>query len=160
MLVGVIAAVTVFEVNVATDPSVAGAPAIVVAIDRAHATEPEMIGAAEHIAKALVASEDATFYANHGVDVVALLRAFWGYVTGQDLGGSTIEIQLAHMLYPSVTEGLWGRVRRVLARTPVRYALHQDSDPLDVSLRGVLRAWLLRDSSRQSRIFRRGAFCA
>lgn len=112
-LVGVIAAATVFEVNVATDPRVTGAPAAVVAIDRVHSTAPEMIGASEHIAEALVASEDATFYANHGVDVVAMLRAFWGYMTGQDLGGSTIEIQLAHMLYPSVTEGFWGRVRRV-----------------------------------------------
>ena len=65
------------------------------------------------IAQALVASEDDTFYSNNGVDDVALLRAFWGVVTRQDLGGSTIEMQLAHMLYPAVTDGLWGRVRRV-----------------------------------------------
>lgn len=113
VLVGLIALVTVFEVNVATDPSVTVAPAAVVAIDRAHATFPELISASEHIAQALVAAEDGTFYSNDGLDNVALLRAFWGFLTGQDLGGSTIEIQLAHLLYPSATEGFWGRVRRV-----------------------------------------------
>lgn len=112
-LICLIAMMTFFEVNVATDPSVAGAPAAVVAIDRAHATSPEMIAGSDHIAQALVASEDATFYANDGVDGVALLRAFWGFLNGRDLGGSTIEIQLAHVLYPSVTGGFWGRVRRV-----------------------------------------------
>jgi membrane peptidoglycan carboxypeptidase len=113
VLVALIALVTVFEVNVATDPSVTAAPARVVAIDRAHATSPEVISSTERIGEALIASEDSGFYSNDGLDSVALLRAFWGFLTGQDLGGSTIEIQLAHMLYPTVTEGLWGRVRRV-----------------------------------------------
>ena len=113
VLICLIAIVTVFEVNVATDPRVEEAPAAVAAIDRAHGTSPEMIAGSLRIAQALVASEDATFYSNHGVDGVALLRAFWGFLTGRDLGGSTIEIQLAHNLYPSVTGGFWGRVRRV-----------------------------------------------
>lgn len=113
ILLGLIALVTVFEVNVATDPSVTAAPAAVVAIDRAHATFPELISSSDHIAQALVAAEDSTFFSNDGLDNVALLRAFWGFLTGQDLGGSTIEIQLAHILYPSATEGFWGRVRRV-----------------------------------------------
>ena len=72
-----------------------------------------MIAPSDRIAQALVASEDATFYSNNGVDDVALLRAFWGFLTGHDLGGSTIEMQLAHVLYPAVTDGFWGRVRRV-----------------------------------------------
>ena len=113
VLVSLIALVTVFEVNVATDPSITAAPAAVVAIDRAHGTFPASISSSDHIAEALVAAEDGTFYSNDGLDTLALLRAFWGFVTGQDLGGSTIEIQLAHILYPSATEGFWGRVRRV-----------------------------------------------
>jgi membrane peptidoglycan carboxypeptidase len=113
ILVCLIAIATIFEVNVATDPNVASAPAAVTAIDRAHGSTPEMIAGSNRIAQALVASEDDTFYSNNGVDDVALLRAFWGLVTRQDLGGSTIEMQLAHMLYPAVTDGLWGRVRRV-----------------------------------------------
>ena len=113
VLVCLIAAATVFEVNVATDPSVAGAPAAVAAIDRTRGATPVMIAPSDRIAQALVASEDQTFYSNDGVDDVALLRAFWGFVTGQDLGGSTIEMQLAHLLFPAVTDGFWGRVRRV-----------------------------------------------
>ena len=113
VLVCLIAVATAFEINVATDPNVSGAPAVVAAIDRAHGTTPVMIGPSDRIAQALVASEDDTFYSNNGVDSVALLRAFWGFVTAQDLGGSTIEMQLAHMLYPTVTGGVWGRVRRV-----------------------------------------------
>ena len=113
ILVCLIAIATISEVNVATDPTLASAPAAVTAIDRAHGSKPEMIAASDRIAQALVASEDDTFYSNNGVDDVALLRAFWGVVTRQDLGGSTIEMQLAHMLYPAVTDGLWGRVRRV-----------------------------------------------
>ena len=113
MLASLIVLLTVFEVNVATDPSVSSAPAVVAAIDRAHATSPATISGGDHIAQALVASEDGTFYSNNGLDVAALARAFWGFLTGQDLGGSTIEIQLAHTLYPAVTEGFWGRIRRV-----------------------------------------------
>jgi membrane peptidoglycan carboxypeptidase len=102
-----------FVVNVATDPSIVGAPAAVIAIDRAHGSGPAMLASSDRIALALVASEDGTFFSNDGVDEVALVRAFWGFLTGQDLGGSTIEMQLAHTLYPSVTGGFWGHVRRV-----------------------------------------------
>jgi membrane peptidoglycan carboxypeptidase len=113
VLVCLIAAATAFEANVASDPSVAGAPAVVAAIDRTHGSTAVMVAPSDRIAQALVASEDDTFYSNNGVDDVALVRAFWGFVTGQDLGGSTIEMQLAHMLFPAVTDGFWGRVRRV-----------------------------------------------
>jgi len=113
VLVGLIAIAIAFEINVITDPNVAGAPIAVMAIDRSHASAAEMIAPTDRIARALVASEDETFYSNDGVDSVALLRAFWGFLTRQDLGGSTIEMQLAHILYPAVTDGLWGRVRRV-----------------------------------------------
>jgi membrane peptidoglycan carboxypeptidase len=113
VLVCLIAAATAFEANVASDPSVAGAPAAVAAIERTHGSTAVMVAPSDRIAQALVASEDDTFYSNDGVDDVALVRAFWGFVTGQDLGGSTIEMQLAHMLFPAVTDGFWGRVRRV-----------------------------------------------
>src|SRR5579863_2343417 len=113
VLAGLIAVVTAFEVIVATDPGVTAAPTLVVAIDRAHGSSPATVDREDHIAQALVASEDATFYSNDGLDGAALVRAFWGFLTGQDLGGSTIEVQLAHILYPAVTEGFWGRVRRV-----------------------------------------------
>lgn len=113
VLVCLITIAIALEVNVVTDPNVATAPSIVAAGDRARGSAPTAIAPAERIAQALVAAEDETFYSNNGVDDVAVLRAFWGFVTGKDLGGSTIEMQLAHMLYPAVTGGFWGRVRRV-----------------------------------------------
>jgi membrane peptidoglycan carboxypeptidase len=102
-----------FETNVATNPSVAQAPAIVEAIDSAHHATPEMVAPRERIAIALVAAEDATYSSNDGVDVAALVRAFLGYLTGTDTGGSTIEMQLAHLLFPAATQGFWGHVHRV-----------------------------------------------
>lgn len=113
VLVLLIVIAAAFELNVVTDPSVATAPAMVARFDSAHGSVPEMIPTSDRIAQALVASEDETFYSNNGVDYVAVARAFWGFLTRQDLGGSTIEMQLAHTLYPAVTEGFWGRVRRV-----------------------------------------------
>jgi Transglycosylase len=112
-LLVLIAGVTAFDINLATGPSVNDAPAVVEVIDRAHGSLPEMIAPTERIAIAIVAAEDGTFYSNDGVDVPDLVRGFLGYLTGTDAGGSTIEIQLAHILYPSDTGGLWGRLHRV-----------------------------------------------
>ena len=108
-----IAGVTAFDINLATGPSVSNAPTVVEVIDGAHGSVPEMIAPTERIAIAIVAAEDGTFYSNDGVDVPDLVRGFLGYLTGTDAGGSTIEIQLAHLLYPSETDGLWGRMHRV-----------------------------------------------
>ena len=48
---------------------------------------------------ALIASEDARFYSHPGVDVRSLLRGFWGFATGSDLGGgSTIAMQLTKLI--------------------------------------------------------------
>ncbi len=48
---------------------------------------------------ALIATEDARFYSHPGVDVQSLLRGFYGFVTGNALGGgSTITMQLANNL--------------------------------------------------------------
>ncbi|MGA7988927.1 MAG: biosynthetic peptidoglycan transglycosylase [Candidatus Dormiibacterota bacterium] len=113
LLVLMIGGAGAFEVNVATNPSVARAPAIVKAIDVAHHATPATVAPQDRIAIALVASEDATFYSNNGVEVPALVRAFWGYLTGTDTGGSTIEMQLAHLLFPAATQGFWGHVHRV-----------------------------------------------
>jgi membrane peptidoglycan carboxypeptidase len=113
LLVLMIGVAGAFEVNVATNPSIARSPAIVEAIDSAHHATPAMVAPQDRIAIALVASEDATFYSNSGVDVPALVRAFWGYLTGTDTGGSTIEMQLAHLVFPAATQGFWGHVRRV-----------------------------------------------
>lgn len=48
---------------------------------------------------ALIATEDMRFYSHPGVDIQSLLRGFYGFVTGNRLGGgSTITMQLAKNL--------------------------------------------------------------
>jgi len=51
----------------------------------------------EVIKNAVIASEDPRFYSHPGVDPLGLLRGFWGFVRGVNLGGgSTITMQLAN----------------------------------------------------------------
>lgn len=46
---------------------------------------------------AVIASEDPRFYSHPGVDLLGLIRGFWGFVRGINLGGgSTITMQLAN----------------------------------------------------------------
>lgn len=113
LLVGLIAVALLGELSVMTGPSVVGAPDAVTAIDRAHGTTPRQVSPTDRIAVALVSAEDASFYSNDGIDLPSLFRAGWGYIRGFDGGGSTIEVQLADVLYPTETSGPWGRVHRV-----------------------------------------------
>jgi len=64
--------------------------------------------------QATIATEDANFYSNPGVDVVAILRAVWINARGGEVlsGGSTITQQLARNLLLSPKE----RTQRTLAR--------------------------------------------
>jgi membrane peptidoglycan carboxypeptidase len=56
----------------------------------------------QYFAEALVATEDHRFYADPGVDPLALLRVATSWLTGHtDGGGSTIDQQLAKNLYTS-----------------------------------------------------------
>ncbi len=64
--------------------------------------------------QATIATEDANFYSNPGVDVVAILRAVWINARGGEVlsGGSTITQQLARNLLLSPKE----RTQRTLTR--------------------------------------------
>jgi membrane peptidoglycan carboxypeptidase len=54
----------------------------------------------EKVADALIATEDARFRTNSGIDAAGVLRWAKGTLTGaEDAGGATIEQQLAKMLY-------------------------------------------------------------
>jgi membrane peptidoglycan carboxypeptidase len=56
----------------------------------------------QYFAEALVATEDHRFYADPGVDPLALVRVAASWITGHtDGGGSTIDQQLAKNLYTS-----------------------------------------------------------
>ena len=50
-------------------------------------------------AMALVATEDSRFYSHHGVDTLGVLRATTGALQQQENGGSTLDQQLAKLLY-------------------------------------------------------------
>ena len=59
-----------------------------------------------YFAEALVATEDHRFYSDPGVDPLAMARAAFSWLTGQqDQGGSTIDQQLAKNLYTSGHSG-------------------------------------------------------
>ncbi len=64
--------------------------------------------------RATIATEDANFYSNPGVDLVAIIRAVWINLRGGEVlsGGSTITQQLARNLLLSPQE----RTQRTLAR--------------------------------------------
>lgn len=51
----------------------------------------------EVMRNAVIASEDPGFYSHPGVDIRGLIRGFWGFIRGVNLGGgSTITMQLAN----------------------------------------------------------------
>ncbi|MBV8529107.1 MAG: transglycosylase domain-containing protein [Candidatus Dormibacteraeota bacterium] len=108
-----VAGVGLFGASVATGPNVEALPATVTAIDAAHNARPVSVSPSDRVARAVVAVEDGSFYSHDGIDTLALLRAAAGFVTGSDSGGSTIEVQLAHLAFPGPTSGFWGRVHRV-----------------------------------------------
>lgn len=67
--------------------------------------------------QALVATEDHRFYSplDPGIDPFAVLRVIFGRITGRpDQGGSTIEQQLAKMLYPSTDGTTLGTLEQIV----------------------------------------------
>jgi penicillin-binding protein 1A len=94
-------------------PPVAGAPALVAAIDREHGSAPIPAEPSWRVSEAIVAAEDGTFYSNKGIDAPGVGRALWGWFTGVDEGGSTITEQLAKVLYTGGRTGVTDRVAQV-----------------------------------------------
>ncbi|MEU0383221.1 biosynthetic peptidoglycan transglycosylase [Streptomyces chartreusis] len=88
-------------VLLAATPGVADAEARVRAQAVAHAVSDTDAPTPPKVAAALVATEDARFRHNPGIDPVGVLRALveWARGHGGDGGGATIEQQLAKMLY-------------------------------------------------------------
>jgi membrane peptidoglycan carboxypeptidase len=66
-------------------------------------------------AESIVASEDARFYSEPGVDPIAIARAGWASLTnsGTDPGGSTLSQQLAKMLYTGGHSGFSNDLEQV-----------------------------------------------
>ncbi|MDP5182741.1 biosynthetic peptidoglycan transglycosylase [Blastococcus sp. BMG 814] len=68
----------------------------------------------QRIAAALLATEDSRFGSHPGIDWRGALRAPLGVVLGRDLGGSTIQHQLARVLYEDGATDAGARARSVV----------------------------------------------
>jgi membrane peptidoglycan carboxypeptidase len=68
-----------------------------------------------NFARPLIATEDKRFYAEPGVDLLAVGRVAWAKVSnGSDQGGATLEQQLAKMLYTPAETGVRAEVKQVM----------------------------------------------
>ena len=68
-----------------------------------------------NFARPLIATEDKRFYAEPGVDVLAVGRVAWAKVSnGSDQGGATLEQQLAKMLYTPTETGPTAELKQVV----------------------------------------------
>jgi penicillin-binding protein 1A len=68
----------------------------------------------ERVVAAVLATEDSRFAGHVGVDWRGALRAPWGALTGEDLGGSTLDQQLAKNLYEDGANDALARLRSVV----------------------------------------------
>jgi penicillin-binding protein 1C len=100
----------------------------------------------------LLAYEDKRFYAHHGVDLLALLRAFGQFARDGRIvsGGSTITMQVARLLEPRSERSVLAKLRqivravqleRVLSKDEV-LALYLDLAPFGGNLEGIRAASL------------------
>ncbi len=103
----------VLALSIRLSPGVGDAPTRVLALDASHHSSAINVPSTDRIAMATVAAEDERFYSHHGIDTLGLLRAAWGGATGVDLGGSTIDQQLAKVLYADGDTGLLSGIRDV-----------------------------------------------
>ncbi|VEI13328.1 transglycosylase domain-containing protein [Trueperella bialowiezensis] len=64
---------------------------------------------------AVIASEDASFYENSGIDLRGIARAFWNNVQGKPLqGGSTLTQQYAERYYMGTTTSIPGKIKEAI----------------------------------------------
>jgi len=96
-------------------PSVANAPALALALDRAHHVGYPGQPVPERFAASLVATEDHRFYSEAGLDPFAIARVTAGALIGKpDQGGSTLYQQLAKILYAPGRSGTLATAEQIL----------------------------------------------
>lgn len=95
-------------------PSGSDAEAQVQALAAAHGTVDTAAAVSPLFVRALIASEDARFYSDHGIDARGVLRAAGTALRGGvDQGGSTLDQQLAKQLYTSGHGSIGDKVTQV-----------------------------------------------
>ncbi len=96
----VLASLAATLAGVAVTPSASDAPARVMALLAEHHAPSDNGVVPTRIGDAVLATEDSRFYSDTALDPQGTLRAAWGFVTANpNLGGATIEVQLAKLLY-------------------------------------------------------------
>jgi len=99
-VVAVLSALVATVAAVAVTPSTSDAPARVKAILAEHGSPSDNGVVPVRVGEAVLATEDSRFYSDPALDPQGTLRAAWGLVTANpNLGGATIEVQLAKLLY-------------------------------------------------------------
>lgn len=95
----------------AVTPSVTDVPRLVADRLAAHDATGDGGHIPARVAAALLATEDSRYYHDPALDPLGTLRAAWGTVTGNpNLGGATIEVQLAKMLFLPDSSGVVAEV--------------------------------------------------
>ncbi len=96
ILLGVVACAGLLALT----PSVGNARELVAAQDRANGVAYPGPPVPARFAASLVATEDKRFYSEPGIDLYAVVRVGYSYLTGRGLqGGATLYQQLAKLLY-------------------------------------------------------------
>jgi hypothetical protein len=100
----ILLAVVAFGGLLVVTPSVGNAPALARAQDMAHRVAYPGPPVPARFATSLVATEDKRFYSEPGIDLYAVARVGFGYLTGHGIGGgATLYQQLAKLLYTNGT---------------------------------------------------------
>lgn len=81
----------------------------------------------DHVAQALVASEDRRFYENPGVDLRGTMRALWNNIRGLPTqGGSTITQQYVERYYLGTTVTIPGKIKEAILALRINAETEKD----------------------------------
>lgn len=109
----VLAVIVALGLLITLTPSVSDAERRVSAYAAANGAGPLLSAPPVRLAAAVLAVEDHRFYEHPGVDPVAIGRLAVGTIQGRDEGGSTIDIQLAKLLYTDGRANLSAQVEKL-----------------------------------------------
>jgi membrane peptidoglycan carboxypeptidase len=103
-------------------PSTGNAADLASAFDRAHGAPYPGVVVPYRFATALESTEDHRFASEPGIDPVAVVRVFYGYLTGKgDQGGATLYQQLAKMLYTPGRSGAADEAEQIALAVKLKY---------------------------------------
>lgn len=82
-----------------------------------------------HVARAVLAAEDADFYKHHGVDIPGILRALWVNLKAGGIrqGGSTITQQLAKNYFLTPERTIWRKIRELIIALILEFKYTKDT---------------------------------